>query len=447
MTREAFGSSIWRLVVTGTVEGAATVITGIGVAAPNGLTVDDHWSATLGGRSGVRPLAGFDGNRYSARLAGLIEDFDEQRHIPGRLLPQTDRVTRLALYAADAALRDAEVAPAALRDYDMGVTLSNGCGGFDFTHREFRKLWQRGPEHVSVYESFAWFYACNTGQISIRHGMRGPSAALVGEQAGGLDAVGYARRSIRRGTRMVVTGGLDSAFDPWGWVSHLSTAQVSQERDAGRAYLPFDSAACGYLPGEGGAVLVAEDASSARARGAPPSYGQIAGYAATFDPRPGSGRPPGLGRAAELALADARLRPADIDAVFADGAGAVALDRTEAQAITALFGPRAVPVSVPKALVGRLCAGGGPLDLVAALLTIRDGLIPPTAGTTHVPPGYGIDVVLQQPRRQQVRNALVLARGRGGFNAAIVVSAAPGGHRARPRRSWQGENDEHRQPR
>src|SRR5207244_3811988 len=120
--------------------------------------------------------------------------------------------------------------------------------GFAFTHREFRKLWAEGPASVSVYESFAWFYAVNTGQISIRNGLRGPSSALVAEQAGGLDAVGHARRTVRAGTPLVVTGGVDSALDPWGWVSQLADGRVSRAADPARAYLPFDARASGHVP-------------------------------------------------------------------------------------------------------------------------------------------------------------------------------------------------------
>ncbi|MFJ6676581.1 beta-ketoacyl synthase N-terminal-like domain-containing protein [Actinosynnema sp. NPDC091369] len=183
--------------------------------------------------------------------------------------------------------------------------------------------------------------------------MRGPSSALVAEQAGGLDAIGHARRTVRRGTPLVVTGGVDSAFDPWGWLSHLSSGRVSTATDPGRAYLPFDADARGYVPGEGGAMLVLERDSAARDRGAHRVYGEIAGYAATFDPPPGSPRPPGLRRAAELALVDAGLTPADVDVVFADAAGVPELDRVEADAITAVFGPRGVPVTAPKRLTGR----------------------------------------------------------------------------------------------
>ncbi|MFF8275517.1 ketosynthase chain-length factor [Streptomyces lateritius] len=400
------------------------VVTGLSVAAPGGLGTERYWKSLLTGENGIAELSRFDASRYPSRLAGQIDDFEASEHLPSRLLPQTDVSTRYALAAADWALADAGVGPeSGFDDYDLGVVTSTAQGGFDFTHREFHKLWSQGPAYVSVYESFAWFYAVNTGQISIRNAMRGPSAALVGEQAGGLDAIGHARRTVRRGTRLVLSGGVDSALDPWGFASQLAGGLVSTVADPERAYLPFDVDASGHVPGEGGAVLIVEDADSARARGAERIYGEIAGYAATFDPAPGSGRPPALGRAAELALAEAGLTPADISVVFADGAGVPELDRAEADTLARLFGPRGVPVTAPKALTGRLCAGGGPADLAAALLALRDQVIPATGRTARVPDAYALDLVTGQPREADLSTALVLARGRHGFNSAVVVTA------------------------
>ncbi|WP_324198757.1 beta-ketoacyl synthase N-terminal-like domain-containing protein [Nocardia amamiensis] len=255
------------------------LVTGMGVLAPNGMGVERFWDAVLSGRGGIAPLTRFDTSRSAARLAGQVADFDAAEHLPSRLLPQTDVSTRMALVAAQWALDDAKVDTTTMTDYDMGVVTGNASGGFEFTHREFNKLWSLGSEHVSVYESFAWFYAVNTGQISIRHGMRGPSSALVAEQAGGLDAIGHARRTVRRGTPLVVTGGVDSALDPWGWASHLASGSVSASTEPERAYLPFDVGAAGYVPGEGGAMLVVEDAAAARSRGVPKVHGEIAGYA------------------------------------------------------------------------------------------------------------------------------------------------------------------------
>ncbi|MGY4999125.1 ketosynthase chain-length factor [Streptomyces sp. 900105245] len=403
---------------------SSALVTGIGLIAPNADGPEPYWAATVEGRTGIGTLTRFDVSRHPVRLAGEIRDFDASARLPGRLLPQTDVSTRYALVAAERALADAGIEPGAYADYDMGVVTGNAQGGFEFTHREFRKLWSQGPEKVSVYESFAWFYAVNTGQISIRHRLRGPSSALVAEQAGGLDAIGHARRTVRRGTPMVVTGGVDSAFDPWGWVSQISGGRLTTSGDPDRAYQPFGTHADGHVPGEGGAILVLEDPRTARERGARQVYGEIAGYASTFDPAPGSGRPPGLRRAAELALRDAGLSPGDIDVVFADAAGSPDLDRVEAEAVGGLFGPHGVPVTAPKALTGRLCSGGGPLDVAAALLCLREGVIPPTYGTDEVPEEYGIDLVRGAPREVPVRVALVLARGKWGFNSAVVVRAA-----------------------
>jgi act minimal PKS chain-length factor (CLF/KS beta) len=412
--------------------GAAVCVTGIGMLVPGGPDLDRYWAAVCAGETGIGPLDRFDVSRYPVRLAGQIRDFDAAELLPGRLLPQTDVSTRYALVAADRALADAALPEGAFDDYEMGVVTSNASGGFEFTHREFRKLWSQGPGTVSVYESFAWFYAVNTGQISIRNALRGPSSALVAEQAGGLDAIGHARRTIHDGTALMVTGGVDSALDPWGWVSQIASGRLSTATDPARGYLPFDARANGYLPGEGGALLVLETEETALARGAPRIHGEIAGYAATFDAPPGSPRPPGLRRAAELALADAGLAPDQIDVVFADAAGVPELDRAEAEAISGLFGPRAVPVTAPKTLTGRLYSGGGPVDVVCALLAIRHGVIPPTAGTAQVPEDYRIDVVTGAARTAPVASALVLARGKWGFNSAIVVRAVAGSRRAAP---------------
>ncbi|WP_075662057.1 beta-ketoacyl synthase N-terminal-like domain-containing protein, partial [Streptomyces acidiscabies] len=273
----------------------AVVVTGLGVASPAGLGAREHWDATRAGRGGIGRLTRFDPSGYPAKLAGEIPGFTAEDHLPGRLVPQTDRVTRLALAAADWALADAGVHPGDLDSFDMGVVTASASGGFEFGQNELRKLWGQGSQYVSAYQSFAWFYAVNSGQISIRNGMKGPSGVVVSDQAGGLDAVAQARRQIRKGTRLVVSGGVDASLCPWGWVAQLAGGRLSTSEDPDRAYLPFDQGARGHVPGEGGAILILEDAEAARERGAH-SYGEIAGYGATFDPRPGSGRPPGLRR-------------------------------------------------------------------------------------------------------------------------------------------------------
>ncbi|MFI6442589.1 ketosynthase chain-length factor [Streptomyces sp. NPDC050759] len=402
---------------------AAAVVTGLGVVAPNGIGIEEFWSATVRGTCAIGPLTRFVADGYPARLAGEIRDFDPRERLPSMLLTQTDRMTQLALHAADLALADAGIDPAARHEYDMGVMTASSAGGFEFGQRELEKLWAKGSRFVSAYQSFAWFYAVNTGQIAIRHGMRGPTGVLVGEQAGGLDVIGQARRQIRKGTGVVVTGGVDSALCPWGWVAQLAGGRISERDDPAGAYLPFSADAQGHVPGEGGALLVLESSESAQERGLGEGYGRIAGYAATFDPRPDSGREPGLRRAAQLALHDAGIAPGEVDVVFADAAAVPELDVAEATALADLFGRRAVPVTAPKSLLGRLNSGGAPLDVATALLALRDGVIPPSVELPTPMADLPIDLVQGQARHQPLRTALVLARGRGGFNAAMVVRA------------------------
>ncbi|WP_329081907.1 ketosynthase chain-length factor [Streptosporangium sp. NBC_01469] len=399
------------------------VVTGIGVTAPNGLGTERFWSSTLAGRSGLGRITRFDPAPYPVTLAGEVRDFAVDDHLPRKITVQTDLMTHLALAASEMALADAGIDPARQPEYEMAVMTANSSGGNEFGQREIQALWSNGPRHVGAYQSIAWFYAASTGQISIRHGMRGPCGVIATEQAGGLDTVAQARRVLRGGTGVVLTGGTDASLSPYGLVTQMPTGMLSRSADPDRAYLPFDIEACGYVPGEGGAMLVMEDEGAARARGAERIYGEIAGYAATFDPRPGSDRQPGLRRAIEGALTDARVTPEEVDVVFADAKGVQGADLRESQALAEVFGPFGVPVTAPKTMTGRLYAGGAALDLAAALLAVHHSVIPPTTNVARLAPGCDIDLVRDVPREKSVRTALVLARGHGGFNAALVVRA------------------------
>jgi act minimal PKS chain-length factor (CLF/KS beta) len=398
---------------------ADVLVTGIGVTAPNGLGTHAWWQALLAGRSGIKALTRFDATRYPVRLAGEIRDFTDADHIPSRLLPETDRATRLMLCAAREALQDCGADPASLPGHTAGVITASSAGGTEFGQRGLAALWGKGARSVSVYQASGFFHGAGPGQIAIRHQLRGTGSTIISEQAGGIDALARARRRIRDGAQLMVTGGVDSTLCPWGWAAHLADGRMSRTADPLRAYRPFAAAADGHLVGEGGALLVLEDAEAAAARGAT-GYGIVAGCAATFD----GPDAPRLREAAQLALTDARLTPADIDVVFADGAGERAGDLAESAVLCALFGPHGVPVTVPKTMTGRLAAGGSSLDLAAALLALREEVIPPTTGTGPPAPDCPLDLVVDHPRpRPGLRTALVLARGRGGFNAAAVLKA------------------------
>ncbi|HEX5494326.1 MAG TPA: ketosynthase chain-length factor [Mycobacteriales bacterium] len=399
------------------------VITGIGVVSPAGVGAAEHWVSTLAGRGAIGPIRRFDASGYPVRLAGEVTGFTAAGHVPGRVAPQTDHWTHLGLAATGLGLADAGADPAELPPYRMAVVTASSSGGVEFGQREIQSLWSRGPAHVTAYQSIAWFYAASTGQISIRYGMKGACGVLVTEQAGGLDVLAQARRLLDDSDAdLVVAGGTDAPLSPYALTCQLASGRLSTGTDPASAYLPFDTGAAGYVPGEGGAMFVVESQAGASGRGAR-TYGRIAGYAATFDPPPGSDRPPTLRRAIEGALADAGAAPDDVDAVFADAAGVSELDRVESVALAEVFGGRPVPVTAPKTMTGRLYAGGAALDVATALLAMRDSVIPPTVGVSVPAMPDHVRLVRDRPRPAPLRTVLVVARGFGGFNAALVLRA------------------------
>lgn len=392
-----------------------TVITGMSAATGAGGRTHELWKNLLAGESGLRRLSRFEDDGFPVRVVGEVPDSWVVGEVEPRLAVQTDRWTQLALALGDRALADAAVGPGDLPEYSVAVVCASSSGGNEFGQVEIEKLWSRGPDHVGPYQSIAWFYAATTGQLSIRGGFKGPCGVIATEQAGALDALGQARRVLGEGASAVVTGGTEAPISPYALTCQLASGALSTSEDVAAAYLPFDSRARGYVPGEGGAILVAESLDSAEARGAPHVYGELLGYASTFD---GRGRST-LRRAIERALADAGVAPSEVDAVYADAVGTPGADADECAAIAGVFGAGAVPVTAPKALFGRLYSGGAAVDTSLALMSIRDGVLPPS-GKVRADGRHPIDLVTE-PREARVRTVLVLARGSGGFNAAVVL--------------------------
>ncbi|WP_327270290.1 ketosynthase chain-length factor [Streptomyces sp. NBC_01218] len=400
-----------------------SVITGIGVVAPNGTGAGAFWKQTQEGVS-VLDLVSREGcENLPLRVAGEVRDFDPVAFIEERYLVQTDRFTHYAMAAADLALSDARLGRA---DYEgapfqVGVVTAAGSGGGEFGQRELQRLWGEGSRYVGPYQSIAWFYAASTGQISIRGGFKGPCAVVASDEAGGLDALMHAARSIRRGTDAVVVGAAEAPLAPYSVVCQLGYAALSLSDEPTRAYRPFTADACGFAPAEGGGMLVVEEESAARDRGAR-VRAELAGHSATFT---GASRweesRAGLAHAIEGALREAGCAPEEIDVVFADALGVPSADRAEALAIADALGAhgRRVPVTAPKTGTGRAYCGAPVLDTAAAVLAMEHGLIPPTPNVFDV--CHDLDVVTGRARPAELRTALVLSRGLMGSNSALVL--------------------------
>ncbi|MET9323487.1 beta-ketoacyl synthase N-terminal-like domain-containing protein [Streptomyces sp. NPDC003038] len=404
-----------------------TVITGIGVVAPNGIGADAFWKATQSGLSVLDRVTRPGCEHLPLRVAGEVRGFDPGTMVEDRFLVQTDRFSHHALAAADLALQDARLGRA---DYEgdpfsVGVVTAAGSGGGEFGQRELQRLWEQGPRYVGPYQSIAWFYAASTGQISIRRGLKGPCAVVASDEAGGLDAFAHAARAIRQGSRAMLVGATEAPLAPYSVVCQLGYEGLSTGDDPERAYRPFTDKACGFVPAEGGAMFLVEDETEAHRRGAT-VRAVLAGHTATFTGtirRDESGE--GLAHAIRGALREAGCAPEEIDVVFADALGTPESDAAEARAIADALGGhgRKVPVTAPKTGTGRAYCAAPALDTAAAVLALEHGTVPPTPNVFDV--CHDLDVVTGSARSAELRTALVLSRGRMGSNSALVLRKGP----------------------
>ncbi|MER7584837.1 beta-ketoacyl synthase N-terminal-like domain-containing protein [Kitasatospora sp. NPDC097691] len=401
--------------------GRRAVVTGLGVVAPNGVGADAFWKATRQGVSVLDRISREGCTELPLRIAGQVRDFEPQSAIDNRYLVQTDRFTHYAMAAADLAVADAGFRPDPEQPFAVGVVTAAGSGGGEFGQRELQQLWGQGPKFVGPYQSIAWFYAASTGQISIRGGYKGPCGVVASDEAGGLDALAHAARSIERGTHAMVVGAAEAPLAPYSMVCQLGYPELSLAERAEEAYLPFTARACGFAPAEGGAMLMLEDERTAQRRGAN-VRAHLAGHGATFT---GASRweesREGLAAAIRIALDEARIAPEEIDVVFADALGVPAADRAEALALADALGPATerVPVTAPKTGTGRAYCGAPLLDVTAAVLAMEDGVLPPTPNVTEV--CHDLALVTDRARPAELRTALVLSRGLMGSNSALVL--------------------------
>ncbi|MEU1706563.1 ketosynthase chain-length factor [Streptomyces sp. NPDC005706] len=398
-------------------------VTGIGVVAPNGTSTDTFWKATQEGLSVLDRVTREGCEHLPLKVAGEVRGFEPAATIDERFLVQTDRFTHFALAAADFALEDARLGQADTsgEPYSIGVVTAAGSGGGEFGQRELQQLWGKGSRFVGPYQSIAWFYAASTGQISIRRKFKGPCSVVASDEAGGLDALAHAARAVRRGTDVMVAGSTEAPLAPYSVVCQLGYEELSTVTDPSRAYRPFTDTACGFVPAEGGAMLVVEAETSARERGAD-VRAYVAGHAATFT---GASRwdrsRDGLAQAIRQALDEAGCAPEEVDVVFADALGVPEADRAEALALADVLGARGtrVPVTAPKTGIGRGYCAAPVLDTAAAVLAMEHGLIPPTPNVADV--CHDLDLVTGRARVAELRTALVLSRGLMGSNSALVL--------------------------
>jgi 3-oxoacyl-[acyl-carrier-protein] synthase II len=427
------------------------VITGLGIITPLGAGPEAVWAALSEGRGGVRRIQAFAVGDLPNDVGGEVLGFDpkayalpKHRKVLTKSLKYMARDIQLAVAAAEVAVADAGLADGGVDPDRLGVDLGAGLisseldelapainqattpsGGFDYHAYGREGIPQIQPIWLLKY--LPNMLACH---ISILIDCRGPSNTITEAEAASNTAIGEAARIIARGRAdVMITGGADSKIHPLSLVRMSLLDQMSHHRgDPSRACRPFDRDRDGWVPGEGAGILILEEREHALGRGAR-IYGEVLGFGSGCDANPGGGLDPdgaGTEIALKAALRDAGLAPGDVGHVNAHGAATVVSDLAEARALHRVFGPGpSVPVTALKGFMGNLVSGCGAVELIASLLGVNRGLIPPTLNCDDPDPACDLDVVRGAPRPTDNPVFLNTNLTRHGQAAALVVRGNP----------------------
>jgi 3-oxoacyl-[acyl-carrier-protein] synthase II len=402
------------------------VITGMGAITPLGNDVETFWRNVVAGRSGVGPITLFDASAMKTRIAAEVKGFDPEAWFGRKEARRMDRYAQFALAATQQALQDARLDPAHVDRERVGVILGTGIGGIGALVQGVETLMTRGPDRISPFMVPMMLADTAPGLIAIAYGFRGPNMAVVTACASGTNAIGEAMHLIRRGDAdVVIAGGAEAAILPVAVAAFNVMGAIStRNEEPERASRPFDRTRDGFVMGEGAGILILERLEHARARGAR-IYAEVVGYGTSADAYHITApleNGEGAALAMRRALADAGLSPRDIDYINAHGTSTPLNDKSETQAIKAVFGEAAydVPISSTKSMIGHLLGAAGAVEAIVCIRAITDGVIPPTINYEHPDPECDLDYVPNVARRRLVRTAMSNSFGFGGHNACVI---------------------------
>jgi 3-oxoacyl-[acyl-carrier-protein] synthase II len=403
------------------------VVTGMGAITPIGIGKEEFWQSLIAGKSGIKRITRFDPSDFATQIAGEVQDFDPTQYIEKKEAKRMDRCTQFAVAAAKMAFDDAKI------DLDkedrgrVGTVIGTGIGGIEALHDQYKVLFDRGPSRISPFFVPMMIANMPAGQTSITFGLQGPCVCVVTACATGTNAIGDAYRIIERGDAdVIVAGGSEAAVSPAAVAGFCSMKALSTMNDEPeKASRPFTLDRSGFVMGEGCGVVILESLEHAQARNAY-IYAEIAGYGSNADAfHITSPAPEGIQAAKCMALAikDAGLDVTDVDYINAHGTSTPLNDKNETLAIKALFGDHAkkVAISSTKSMTGHLLGAAGGIEFIAAVLTITEGIIPPTINYTQPDPELDLDYVPNKARKQEVNVAISNSFGFGGHNATVLA--------------------------
>lgn len=407
-------------------------ITGLGVVSPCGIDKRQFWKNVKAGNSAVEKITRFDAASYESHVAGHVHELDAYSNVSSRLLKKIDLFSHMALVASEMAIEDAKLNLTEENLDRAGIFMGNALGGWLYAETELRDLYLEGREGVSPFMASAWFPAAPQGQVSIHYGMKGYSKTVVADRASSLMAIAYGARTLNRDKNdFILAGGMEAPVTPYALLCCNTSGVVTKNNnEPAKAYRPYDKNRDGMAIAEGAGIVILEPPKRAQERNAR-VYGFITGFGTTTDgvdriePAEDGNE---LAKAIQIALDNAKLKPEDIDYICLDGAGTTNGDISETRAIKQIFngGAQKVACSAPKSIYGNMLGACGATDVITTLLAMRHSIVPPTINCDDPDPECDLDYTTNGAVEKEINNALVINRGRGGINTALVLQKPNG---------------------
>jgi 3-oxoacyl-[acyl-carrier-protein] synthase II len=396
------------------------------MVTPCGNSVESTWSALMRGESGVDYIKKFDTEKFSVKFAAEVKDFDPLNFVEKKEARRMGAFTHYAIAAADEAVKDSGIEINESNALRVGTYISSGIGDFWAIEREHEKLLAQGPDRVSPFFIVSAIVNLAAGNVSIRHGAKGPISATATACAAGAHAVGDSFKIIQRGDAdAMICGGAEGAITPMSVAGFAAMKALSTRNDdPKRASRPFDADRDGFVIGEGAGIMILEELEFAKARGAK-IYAEVVGYGMTSDAyhvtMPDSSAD-GQTRVMRLAMRDAGIEPSAIGYVNSHGTSTPYNDKFETLAIKQAFGDHAynLAVSSTKSMTGHLLGAAGGIEAVFSALAIHEKTLPPTINYNTPDPDCDLDYVPNEPRQTEVDYVLCNNSGFGGANACLI---------------------------
>jgi 3-oxoacyl-[acyl-carrier-protein] synthase II len=404
------------------------VVTGIGMLTPLGIGTEPSWKACVEGRSGISRIHKFDPSPFKTQIAGQLEEFDRSKYLDAKEARRYDDFCQYALVVAQMALEDSGLEITEELKDRTGVIIGTGFGGLETFERNFKSFLDGGPKKISPFFIPMMIANMAPGLVAIRYGVRGPNTCTVTACAASSHAIGDAFKVIQRGQADVMFAGGTEASLTALMVAGFDIMKATSTRndDPQGASRPFDRDRDGFVPSEGAAMLILEEADHARRRGAK-IYAEIKGYGYSNDAYHYTAPDPegkGAILCMKMALEDAQVAPEEVDYINAHGTSTPLNDAIETLAIKRVFGQHAyrLAVSSTKSMTGHLLGAAGAAEAAFTCLALKHQVAPPTINYTNPDPECDLDYVPNKARPMDMRVALSNSFGFGGTNATLIFS-------------------------